>query len=67
MVCDGCSGRVLEALQQTPGVKSVNVDLESGLATLQVEAASQMDAFNAVPGLIEVVTALGFEAQPHFE
>ena len=67
MVCDGCSSRVLEALQKLPGVKSVEVDLEKGVATLTVEAASQVDAFNTLPKLIEVVTELGFEAQPHFE
>lgn len=67
MVCDGCSGRVLEALQKTPGVKDVKVDLDSGLATVQIEAASQVEAFNAMPKLIEIVTGLGFEAQPHFE
>lgn len=67
MVCDGCSSRVLEVLQKMPGVKSANVDLEKGLATVQVEAASQIDAFNTVPQLIEAVVALGFEAQPHFD
>lgn len=67
MVCDGCTSRVLEALQKCAGVKAVEVDLEKGLATVQVEAATQVDAFNALPGLIQTVTELGFEAQPHFE
>lgn len=67
MVCDGCSGRVIEALQKLPGVKAVTVDLETKLATIQVEAASQIDAFNAMPKMIETVVELGFEAAPHFE
>ncbi len=44
----------------------VSVDLEKGIATVQVEAASQIDAFNAMPAMVETVTGLGFEAQPHF-
>jgi copper chaperone CopZ len=64
MVCDGCSSRVLEALQKMPGVA---VDLEKGVATVELAAASQLDAFNEIPKLIATVTDLGFEAQPHFE
>ena len=45
----------------------VAVDLETGLATIQVDAATQVDAFNALPGLLETVTGLGFDAQPHFD
>lgn len=67
MVCDGCSSRVLEALQKHPGVKIVQVDLEKGVATVELTAASQVDAFNEIPKLIATVTDLGFEAQPHFE
>ena len=46
MVCDGCSSRVEEALAKMPGVKAVKVDLDKGVATVQLEAASQIDAFN---------------------
>jgi len=67
MVCDGCSSRVLEALQKVPGVKKVDVDLDKGLATIEVEAASQTDALNAMPKLIDTVKDLGFEAEPHFD
>ena len=66
-MCDGCSSRVLEALQQFPGVKSVLVDLEKGIASVELTAATQTDAFNELPKLIETVTELGFEAQPYFE
>ncbi len=44
----------------------VNVDLAKGIATVHVEAASQLDAFNAMPKMVETITGLGFEAQPHF-
>ena len=67
MVCDGCSSRVLEALQGMSGVKAVTVDLEKGLATVEVAAATQTDAFNEMPRLIACITDLGFEAEPHFE
>lgn len=66
MVCSGCSDRVLEALQKCDGVKNVAVDLESGLATIVLSAASQVEAFNALPKLMDIVNELGFEAQPHF-
>lgn len=67
MVCDGCSSRVLEALQKLPGVKNVAVDLDKGVATVELAAASQLDAFNEIPKLIATVIELGFEAEPHFE
>ena len=66
MVCDGCSSRVLEALQKISGVKSVHVDLEKGLATLEISATSQVDAFNELPKFIDTVKELGFEAEPFF-
>eukprot|EP00887_Chlorella_sp_A99_P007442 scaffold2.g7442.t1 len=65
MVCDSCSSRVQETLEKVPGVKKVHVDLEKGLASVEVEAASQVDAFNALPKLVEAVAALGFEACPN--
>lgn len=74
----------------------MHVDLEKGLATVHVEAASQIDAFNAMvshphsgllrvqcaasraetcvlnpvlwlqPAMVDVVSGLGFGAEPHF-
>lgn len=67
MVCDGCSSRVLEALQKIPNVTSVDVNLGKGIATIQIEASSQLDAFNWMPHLIEIIKDLGFEAAPHFD
>ncbi|KAL4449384.1 hypothetical protein ABPG77_007028 [Micractinium sp. CCAP 211/92] len=66
MVCDGCSSRVEEALAKMAGVKKVHVDLDKGLATVALEAASQMDAFAAVQPLAEAIKGLGFDAEPHF-
>lgn len=44
----------------------VEVDLDKGIATVQVEAASQIDAFNTMPQMVETITGLGFQAEPHF-
>ncbi|KAL4448127.1 hypothetical protein ABPG75_005346 [Micractinium tetrahymenae] len=66
MVCDGCSSRVEETLAKMVGVKKVHVDLDKGLATVALEAASQMDAFAAVQPLAEAIKGLGFDAEPHF-
>lgn len=67
MVCDGCSGRVADALKDLQGVHSVDVDLESGIATVQATAAGQLDAVtNLLPKLCDTVQSLGFEAEPYF-
>lgn len=45
----------------------MNVDLQSGIATVQATAADQLDAAaNLLPRLVETVEALGFEAEPYF-
>jgi hypothetical protein len=56
----------LHGLQQTLKSMQVHVDLEKGLATVQVEADSQLDALNAVQPLAEAVKGLGFDAEPYF-
>jgi copper chaperone CopZ len=66
MVCDGCSGRVLETLQKIDGVKECSVDLETGLARVILGTTSQMEAFNSLPMFVEAVVGLGFECEPHF-
>lgn len=38
MVCDGCSSNVKNALAAAKGVSGVEVDLASGVATVQVQA-----------------------------
>lgn len=42
------------------------MDLEKGLATIEVEAGSQTDALAAAEPLAEAVKGLGFEAALHF-
>ena len=37
MTCNGCAGSVTRALQAVPGVRSVNVDLQGGRATVEHE------------------------------
>lgn len=45
----------------------MQVNLKSGIATLQVAATDQFDAAtNALPRLVETVEDLGFEAEPFF-
>jgi copper chaperone CopZ len=66
MACDGCSSTVADALAALPGVHKVTVHFESGLATIELQAPSQIDAFNQLPKLMEAVAAAGFEAEPYF-
>lgn len=45
----------------------MDVDLESGIATVQATAAGQLDAVtNLLPQLCDTVQSLGFEAEPYF-
>jgi hypothetical protein len=44
-----------------------HVDLEKGVATVQVDADSQIDALKALEPLAEAIKALGFDAEPHFD
>lgn len=48
-------------------VKAVNVNLESKMACIEVEAPTMIDAMNMLPGFVEAVKGLGFEAEPHIE
>ncbi|KAF8069491.1 hypothetical protein HT031_001607 [Scenedesmus sp. PABB004] len=67
MKCGGCSSRVEDALKAMAHVKAVQVDLESKLATVEVEAESLLDAMNMLPSFVETVKELGFEAEPHID
>lgn len=64
MMCGGCSSRVEETLKALAGVKGVSVDLESKLATIQVDAGSQGDAKSLLAGFVKAIQDLGFEAEP---
>ena len=52
--------------QAHPVVESAAVSLDKGLATVTVRAENQMDAFERLPQLVDLVNDLGFSAQPHF-
>ncbi|WIA10107.1 hypothetical protein OEZ85_010314 [Tetradesmus obliquus] len=67
MKCGGCSSRVEEALKAMDHVKAVAVDLESKLATVEVEADNYIDAMNMLPIFVTTINELGFEAEPHIE
>jgi len=52
MTCGNCARKVTEVLQKFPGVRSVNVSVEAGQATLRWETAAQ-------PELAALLAALG--------
>ncbi len=54
-------------MQEMEGVKDARVSHESGMATIQVDAANLLDAWNQVPKLVEAVNALGFKADPYLD
>ncbi len=54
-------------MQEMKGVEAVHVVLGSGLATVQVRAADNIEAaFVQLPRLINAINALGFQAEPFF-
>ncbi|MEW5305517.1 MAG: hypothetical protein WDW38_010165 [Sanguina aurantia] len=67
MMCDGCSSRIEAALNAMPGVRRAVVSLEDKLATVDVSAATQLDALALLPLLVSEIQSLGFEAAPHIE
>lgn len=60
MVCDGCSGRVEEALKAAPGVAKASVDLKGAVARVEPAAGA---ATGLGAALVELVNGLGFEAK----
>ena len=52
--------------QEAREVKQADVSLESGIAKVELQAPSYFDAWNQLLSLVNVVTELGFEAEPHF-
>ncbi|KAL3148010.1 hypothetical protein ABBQ38_014304 [Trebouxia sp. C0009 RCD-2024] len=67
MTCSACSSRVTEALKEMNGVDKVDVNLETGIATIEVHANDPIEAFNSMPRLVDKIGQLGFKAQAHFE
>lgn len=49
------------------GVDNVDVNLATGIATIEVHANDPIEAFNSMPRLVEKINQLGFKAQAHFE
>ena len=54
-------------LQEMNGVDKVDVNLETGIATIEVHANDPIEAFNSMPRLVDKIGQLGFKAQAHFE
>lgn len=57
MTCGGCVSSVTRVLNETAGVSNAQVDLASGTATVQFDAAQTNAA-----ALIDVVEDAGFDA-----
>jgi hypothetical protein len=55
--------RLRQALE---GVEQVSVDLETGIAALQITAEDQLAAFNSLPRLCEAINDVGFKSEPYF-
>jgi copper chaperone CopZ len=67
LMCESCDSRVQSALTGMEGVMDARVSHESGIATIQVDAANLLDAWNLLPKLVEAVDALGFKAEPYLD
>eukprot|EP00890_Picochlorum_soloecismus_P005653 jgi/Picsp_1/6089/NSC_03443-R1_mercuric reductase len=64
MMCDGCTSRVQEALEKIENVVSAKPDLDTGVVEVSIACATQLEAAELLPTLVESVRGLGFEAQP---
>jgi Cu+-exporting ATPase len=60
MTCANCARHVTDALQGVPGVDSADVSLQEGRAHVRWHAGSGVK----VAGLLDAVTAAGYEAKP---
>ena len=57
---------MLVCVQDSPDVVQVlNVDLQSGMASVFVEAESQAEALDKLPVLCQTIDGIGFKAEPH--
>ena len=48
MMCEGCVGKVRDALENTDGVKSVDVNLKKGTATVEHSGVGDEELIGAV-------------------
>jgi P-type Cu+ transporter len=58
MTCAGCSARIQQTLESTPGVGAANVNLITGSATVRYDPASVTPE-----GLVEVIRGTGYGAE----
>ena len=58
MTCDHCVGSVKEGVAKIDGVNAVDVDLDSGLVTIEADTEIADDAFAAA------VNEAGYEVAP---
>jgi copper chaperone CopZ len=68
MSCECCVEGVQGALEKLENlVSKVEVDLDSGKATVQVKVGTMAAAVEALPSLVAAVEKAGFEAEPLIE
>src|SRR2546422_8540547 len=60
MTCSNCVRQVTQALQQVPGVRNVNVSLETQRASVKWDANAKTD----IQALVSSVKTAGYEAAP---
>jgi len=64
MACEGCADSVRTVLGKLAEVKAVEVELESGVVTVEVIADTMGEVLAALPALVGAITDAGFEAEP---
>ena len=68
MMCEGCAESVTEALRKASPdrVVTVDVNLETKMVRVGVNAESAVAGLTLMPALVDAVKGAGFEAEPDF-
>lgn len=53
-------------MQKIEKVILAEVNLDSGIACVEVEGETQMAVLDLVPSMLEALKKIGFQAEPHF-
>ena len=68
MMCEGCAESVTEALRKASPdrVVTVDVNLETKMVRVGVNAESAVAGLTLMPALVDAVKGAGFDAEPEF-
>ena len=68
MMCEGCAESVTEALRKASPdrVVTVDVNLETKMVRVGVNAESAVAGLMLMPALVDAVKGAGFDAEPEF-